>query len=156
MLTGDRHAAEDLVQTALAKSWPRWSSITRDDVPEVYVKRVMLNTFISWRRRLWRREVPSEDTRELAGARVGADVADIVATRRILLDALAGLPPGQRAVIVLRYFDDLSERETADLIGVSVGTVKSQTSKAISRLRANDDLRGLTRRASLRDESHTV
>jgi RNA polymerase sigma factor (sigma-70 family) len=116
----------------------------------------MLNTFISWRRRLWRREVPSEDTRELAGARVGADVADIVATRRILLDALAGLPPGQRAVIVLRYFDDLSERETADLIGVSVGTVKSQTSKAISRLRANDDLRGLTRRASLRDESHTV
>ncbi len=127
LLTGHRHDAEDLVQTALIKAVPHWHRISGD--PEAYVRRILVRENISrWRGRRWR-EVVVEDPGE-----VGLHDEDV--TGRIALHrALAQLPPRQRAVLVLRYFDDLSEAETARAIGCSVGTVKSTTSRALARLR---------------------
>jgi len=115
LLTGDWHLAHDLVQTALEKSWPRWGR--RVEHPDAYVRRVMLTTYLSWRRRRWTAEVPTE---ELPEGSSGADDGDV---RLALLGVLASLSPRQRAVIVLRYFDDLSEDATAEVLGCSVGTV---------------------------------
>jgi RNA polymerase sigma-70 factor (sigma-E family) len=129
-LTGDWALAEDLLQTALARAYPRWSRITRDD-PEAYVRKVMLNTWSSWWRRRWRGEVPSAQLPESAGP----DSFVAVDSRQVLRAALAALPPGQRAVVVLRYHQDLSEAQVADLLGISVGTVKSQAAKALATLR---------------------
>lgn len=129
LLTGDRHRAEDLVQEALTKVALRWRRL-RDDNPEAYARQVIVRDNISaWRKR--RREVVVERVPR-------AVVPDHTASseRRLLLDqALAALTPRQRAVVVLRYYDDLSERATADVLGVSVGTVKSQTHLALLRLR---------------------
>ena len=131
LLTGDAALAEDLVQTALLKCWPRWRRVAAGAGPEAYVRRVMLTTYISWRRRSWRREIPHGVVPDVAvqmGVAAG-DVADVVRT------ALLRLPARQRAAVVLRYFDDLSERETAAVLGCSVGTVKSQTARGLARLR---------------------
>lgn len=132
LLTGDWHAAHDLVQTALEKSWPRWGR--RIDHPEAYVRKVMLTTYLSWRRRRWTAEVPTEVLPEKSTADEHHDV------RLALLDALRRLTPRQRAVIVLRYFDDLSEAETADLLGCSTGTVKAHASRGLQQLRATPGL----------------
>ncbi len=129
-LTGDWALAEDLLQTALARAYPRWSRIQRDD-PEAYVRKIMLNTWSSWWRRHWRGEVPSGQLPEAAGP----DHYSIVDSRQALRAALAKLPPRQRAVVVLRYHQDLSEAQVADLLGVTVGTVKSQAAKALATLR---------------------
>ena len=131
LLTGDWHAAHDLVQTALEKCWPKWGR--RIEHPEAYVRRVLLTTYLSWRRRRWTMEVPSEDLPEQA-----ADGDHDL--RLALIGALARLTPRQRAVIVLRYFDDLSEAETAELLGCSVGTVKSHASRGLQELRATPGL----------------
>jgi RNA polymerase sigma-70 factor (sigma-E family) len=130
-LTGDWALAEDLLQTALARAYPRWSRITRDD-PEAYVRKIMLNTWSSWWRRRWRGEVPSPQLPEAAGP----DGYTAVDSRQVLRAALAALPPRQRAVVVLRYHQDLSEVQVAELLGISVGTVKSQAAKALAALRA--------------------
>jgi RNA polymerase sigma-70 factor (sigma-E family) len=132
LLTGDWHAAHDLVQTALEKSWPRWGR--RIEHPEAYVRRVMLTTYLSWRRRRWTMEVPTD---ELPETTAGGDHHDL---RLALLGALSTLTPRQRAVIVLRYFDDLSEVETAGLLGCSVGSVKSHASRGLQELRATPGL----------------
>ena len=129
-LTGDWALAEDLLQTALARAYPRWSRIQRDD-PEGYVRKIMINTWSSWWRRKWRGEVPAVQLPETAGRDAFADVDH----RHALRIALAQLPPRQRAVVVLRYHQDLSEAQVADLLGISVGTVKSQAAKALARLR---------------------
>lgn len=134
LLTGDHQLAEDLVQTALAKSWPSFDRVGADRF-EPYVRRVLFTTYASWWRRKWRGERPTETLPETR-----ADAADPDA-RNDLLAALARLPQGQRAVVVLRYFEDLTEQQTADLLGVSVGTVKSQCSRAISALRSSPHLR---------------
>jgi RNA polymerase sigma-70 factor (sigma-E family) len=134
LLTGDWHAAHDLVQTALEKSWPRWGR--RIDHPEAYVRRVMLTTYLSWRRRRWTGELPTHSPPEHATPDDGSDV------RLSLLGALSGLTPRQRAVLVLRYFDDLSEQETAALLGCSVGTVKAHASRGLQQLRATPGLAG--------------
>jgi RNA polymerase sigma-70 factor (sigma-E family) len=127
LLTGNHHDAEDLVQVALIKAVPAWSRITGD--PEPYVRKILVRENISrWRRRRWR-EVHVADLPEPAAAPgVGED-------RLALATALDALAPRQRAVVVLRYYEDLTERETADLLGVSVGTVKSQARDALARLR---------------------
>lgn len=128
LLTGDRHRAEDLVQEALTQVALRWRRL-RDGNPEGYARRVVVNGHISWWRR--QRRLSAYDVPEVAvpGHEAAVD-------RRIELDrALAALTPRQRAVVVLRYYDDLTERETADLLGVAVGTVKSQTHLALRRLR---------------------
>jgi RNA polymerase sigma-70 factor (sigma-E family) len=129
-LTGDWALAEDLLQTALARAYPRWSRIRRDD-PEAYVRKIMVNTWSSWWRRRWRGEVPAAQLPEVAGP----DEAVGVDRRQALRAALAQLPPRQRAVVVLRYHQDLSEAQVAAVLGVSVGTVKSQAAKALATLR---------------------
>ena len=135
LLTGDAHKAEDLLQTALVKAWRRWDSISRREAQESYVRAAIATTYTDWWRRRWNGEVPTEDLPDPAvpggGEAAGVDV------RRDVLAALARLPRGQRAVVVLRYFDDLTEQQTAAALGVSVGTVKSQTSRALAALRSS-------------------
>jgi RNA polymerase sigma-70 factor (sigma-E family) len=133
LLTHDWHAAEDLVQTALINALPRWGRI---DHPDAYVRRAMLNAFLSGRERRWTGEVPTESLPEgSAGEGPDADV------RLTLLRALAELPRQQRAVITLRFFDDQTEPQTAALMGLSLGTVKSHSSRALAALRAHPALK---------------
>jgi RNA polymerase sigma-70 factor (sigma-E family) len=129
-LTGDWTLAEDLLQTALAKAYPRWWRI-KDENPESYVRKIMINTWSSWWRRRWRGEVPSAQLPDSAGP----DCYSCIDTRQSLRAALAILAPRQRAVVVLRYHQDLSEAQVADLLGITVGTVKSQAAKALATLR---------------------
>jgi RNA polymerase sigma-70 factor (sigma-E family) len=132
LLMADRHAAEDLVQTALEKTLPRWTSI-RDDDPMAYVHRVMVNTRTSW----WRRHKGREAvTHEVAEAIDTTDRAEAFADRIRLATAMRTLTDGQRKVVVLRHYADMSEAQVAQLLGCSVGTVKSQNARALARLRA--------------------
>ena len=138
LLTGDAHKAEDLLQTALVKAWRRWSSIARDGAVEGYVRRALVTTYTDWWRRKWTGEVPTAELPERARVDHAAHQVEL---RRDVLTALATLTRGQRAVIVLRYFDDLTEAQTAEALGCSVGTVKSQTSRAMATLRKSPLLR---------------
>ena len=131
LLTGDAHKAEDLVQTALMKCWRRWSSIANDGAVEAYVRRTMVTTYTDWWRRRWNAERPTEVLPE--GLHHDVDPG----LRQDTLAALAALPRGQRAVVVLRFYEDLTEAQTAEVLGISVGTVKSQTSRALSALRSS-------------------
>ncbi|GAA3247740.1 SigE family RNA polymerase sigma factor [Dactylosporangium siamense] len=135
LLTGDRGAAEDLVQSVLEKSHRRWGRIVRSDAPEIYVRRAMVNTAISWRRRRRVVEVPLL----AADAAPAADQYDRADTRQQLLVALRKLPPRTRAILVLRYFEDLSEADIAQVLGCSTGSVKSQASRGLARLRDHVD-----------------
>lgn len=137
LLTGDWALAEDLVQTALARTWPRWDGIRRRDDPEIYVRRVMVNTWATWSRRKWRGERPEKD---LPDGPAPGDVATEAVTRVAVRGALASLTNRQRAVLVLRVFDDLTEAQTAQVLGCAVGTVKSTMSQALARLRADRHL----------------
>lgn len=130
-LTGDRHAAEDLVQTALAKAYARWRRI--DGEPEPYVRRMIYNDFVSaWRRSRRRPEISvAEPPERSSPARLETDAA----LRMLLRDALLALPPRQRAVLILRYFEDLSVEETAAVLSCRQGTVASQTARALAKLR---------------------
>ncbi len=132
LLTRDQLLAEDLLQTALAKAWLAWSRIEGE--PEAYVRRIVVNTYASWWRRKWRGELPTDELPES-----GTAAADVEGAND-LWDALGRLPRRQRAVVVLRYFEDLTEAQTAALLGCSVGTVKSQTSKAFAKLRIDPSL----------------
>lgn len=132
LLTGDWHAAHDLVQTSLERSWPRFGR--QIDRPEAYVRRVMLTTYLSWRRRRWTGEIP---TATLPEHPRDDDRTDL---RLSLRAALQTLTPRQRAVVVARWFDDLSEADTAALLGCSVGTVKAHGSRALERLRSTPGL----------------
>lgn len=133
LLTGDHQRAEDLVQEALTKVALRWRRLSSGN-PDAYALQIMVRDNISaWRKR--RHEVVTDSAGD-AGAAVAVPDGVPAAERRMLLDrALAALTPRQRAVIVLRYYDDLSERDAADALGVTVGTVKSQTHLALRRLR---------------------
>lgn len=135
MLTGDAVLAEDLLQTALSRAWPHWHRIA-DGNPEAYVRKVMVRTNSSWRTRLWRGERPTEDV--VIEARIGTTSRDEnaqVDDRVLLAAALVTLPIRQRQAVVLRYFDDLSVEVVAEIMGSSPGTVKSQSAKALSKLR---------------------
>lgn len=127
LLTGSHHAAEDLVQACLLKAMARWNSISE---PMTYLRRAMVNQRVSWWRRL-RRELPHAEPPDSAVP----DDSDGAAQRATMRAALAGLPPRMRAVVVLRYWEDQSEAETADLLGCSIGTVKAQASRGLARLR---------------------
>jgi RNA polymerase sigma-70 factor (sigma-E family) len=137
LLTGDWALAQDLVQTALVKVWPRWDRVVRNGDPDMYVRRVMVTTYATWWRRRWRSEVPHGVVPD--HAQVG-DETDLVDRRAVVAAALAGLSRGQRAVIVLRHFDDLTEAQTAAVLGCSVGTVKSQHARAVTKLRRSPQL----------------
>ncbi len=134
LLTRDHALAEDLLQTALAKAWFSWSRVTGH--PEPYVRKILLNTYNSWWRRKWNGEHATGELPE-SGVPDGTDAVD---AGNDLWDAMGRLPRRQRAVVVLRYFEDLTEAQTADLLGCSVGTVKSQTSKALAKLRIDPAL----------------
>ncbi|WP_091771698.1 SigE family RNA polymerase sigma factor [Blastococcus aurantiacus] len=128
LLTGDRGMAEDLLQTALLKTSRRWSRIADHDAAYPYVRRVLVTTYASWRRRHRVSEVLTDRLPEQATA------DDVTAPGRAVA-ALDGLPPRMRAVIVLRYYEDLSEADTAAALGCSPGSVKSQASRGLARLR---------------------
>jgi RNA polymerase sigma-70 factor (sigma-E family) len=128
LLTGDAHKAEDLVQTTLVKCWRRWDSIAGESV-DGYVRKAMVTTYTDWWRRKWTGEVPTEVLPEVV-----TDGADL-AVRQDVVAALGRLPRGQRAVVVLRFYEDLTEAQTAAALGITVGTVKSQTSRAMRALR---------------------
>ena len=129
LLTGDHHRAEDLVQEALTKVALRWRRLAAGN-PEGYARQVIVRDNISWWRKR-RREIVTDDP---GGSVVPDGAADV--DRRMLLDrALGRLTPRQRAVVVLRYYDDLTVADTAELLGVAAGTVKSQTHLALQRLR---------------------
>lgn len=134
LLTRDHALAEDLLQTALTKAWFAWSRIQGD--PEPYVRKVLVNTFASWWRRKWNGEHAYAEPPDA----VGPGEHDASDQRQDLWTAMGRLPRRQRAVIVLRFVEDLSEAETARLLGISPGTVKSQTSKALANLRVDPAL----------------
>ncbi|MER5928896.1 SigE family RNA polymerase sigma factor [Streptomyces sp. NPDC002054] len=137
LLTGNPHDAEDLTQTALAKAYRSWRRVSRSDNPEAYVRR-MLVTCNSDRFR--KRRVPERLTATPPDTSVPDSGVAWADERNALMTALAGLPARQRAVVVLRYWEDLSEAEVADALGCSPGTVKSQASKALAKLRAHPGL----------------
>ncbi|WP_405584385.1 SigE family RNA polymerase sigma factor [Streptomyces sp. NBC_01190] len=132
LLTGDGHLAEDLLQTVLAKVWPKWARIA-DENPEAYVRKALVHTHASWWRRRWRGEVPHGD--DLPDRAAPEDPFAEVDLEQTLASAIRALPVRQRSVIVLRFFEDLGIAETAEVLGCSEGTVKSQTSKALRTLR---------------------
>jgi len=130
LICGDRDLAEDLFQNAMARllvHWPRVSG----GAPEAYARRILVNSTINWRQRLRAREVSVAAVPDSAGA----DFTVAHAERDEMWQALARLPRRQRAVLVLRYYEDLTESQTAALLGCSLGTVKSQHSKALASLR---------------------
>ena len=138
LLTGDRHTAEDLVQTALAKLYLSWDRVQDRESVDGYVRRILVNEHNSLWRRPWKRrerttaDFPDQPAAPHPAAGHDPDLWALVQT----------LPAKQRAALVLRYYEELSEAETAAVLGVSVGTVKSQTSRALAALRTRaDDLR---------------
>jgi RNA polymerase sigma-70 factor (sigma-E family) len=136
LLTRDWAAAEDLLQTTLAKAWFAWSRMNGD--PEPYVRRILANTYASWWRRRWSGEHPTAELPE--GRRYASEPHAAVDSRDELWRSLGRLPKRQRLVLVLRYFEELSERETAEVMRCSVGTVKSTTAKALAKLRLDETL----------------
>jgi RNA polymerase sigma-70 factor (sigma-E family) len=124
------------VQNGLARTWPRWNRLRDPAAAEAYVRRVMVNTSISWWRRRWNREVATADLPEPAYAN---DSTAAVDENLRLQQALARLAPRMRAVIVLRYAEDRTEAEVAAIMGISVGAVKSAASRGLARLREFDE-----------------
>jgi RNA polymerase sigma-70 factor (sigma-E family) len=132
LITGDLTEAEDLLQTALERAFRRWPTIRRAEVPEAYVRRIVVTTAINGSRK--RRLSSSPLDEDLLPGRLDPAVEGLPG-RAELLACVRELPAGQRAVLVLRYFDDLTEAETARALGCSIGTVKSQHARALARLR---------------------
>ncbi|MFI6513740.1 SigE family RNA polymerase sigma factor [Streptosporangium sp. NPDC050855] len=132
LLTGDWHAAEDLVQSCLGKLYRVWHRLDTSSEPDAYLRRILVNTYRSWWRARWRREVPRADLPDLPGS---ADVGEDRAMAEDIRNALARLPARQRTALVLRFFVDLPEVEVADLMGCSVGTVKTHTHRGLRSMR---------------------
>ncbi|GAA4582787.1 SigE family RNA polymerase sigma factor [Planotetraspora phitsanulokensis] len=137
LLTRDWAVAEDLVQTSLAKAWAVWRRIEGD--PDRYVYRIIVNTHTSWWRRRWRREVPTDEVPE----RSEHDFSGTVVDRDTLWAAIGSLSKRQRTVIVLHYFDELTMQQVADTLGCSLGTVKTQLSRGLARLRVTPEVQDL-------------
>ena len=132
LLTGDNARAEDLLQTVLVRVYRRWPHLDHTTSPDAYTRRALVNTWLSWRSRLLDRETLASNVPDSAAP---GDAIDAAATRLDVVAALRLLPPRQRATVVLRYYEDLTEVETAAVLGCSVGTVKSQTARAMAVLR---------------------
>lgn len=131
MLCGDPHLAEDLVQSALAKAHRRWARIAKTERPEAYLKKMIVNEHLGWWRRRSSREVPTALDRE----RPGSDSAAGLAERDAAWALLATLPKRQRAVLVLRYYEDLSDEQIASVLGCAASTVRSNAARALAALR---------------------
>ena len=128
LLVGDHGLAEDLVQVSLESVYAHWQRVRE---PDAYVRTVMARKVIGWRARRWNDELPTD---ALPDSGSGTDDLELASSVR---QALMSLPPGQRAVVVLRYFDDCSEADIATVLGCSAGTVKSRAARALATLRAN-------------------
>ena len=131
LLTGDRFLAEDLLQTALAKTYLRWSSLRDEAAGEAYVRKVLVSVYTRWWQRKWNGERPTDVLPDI-------DLVDPYGEadeREYVRALLADLPRRQRAVIVLRFYEDMSEKDIAEALGISAGTVKSTASAALTRLR---------------------
>lgn len=133
VLAGDRATAEDLAQEVLIRAYARWDRIGCLDRPELYVRKMMLNEFLNWRRRS-SRQIPAGGMAS-EGASIAPDHAAEYNEREALLAELGKLPRRQRAVLVLRYYEDRGDSEIADLLGCSPGTVRSHASRALAALR---------------------
>jgi RNA polymerase sigma-70 factor (sigma-E family) len=129
LLTGDAHLAEDLLQTVLARVAFRWPKLARSGDVEAYARKALVNQHLSWRRR------KSVELPSVAVPERGRSHDEATVRRLALREALAKLTPHQRTVLVLRFFEDRTEHDTAQLMGCSLGTVKSQTHHALGRLR---------------------
>jgi RNA polymerase sigma-70 factor (sigma-E family) len=149
LLSGDRHTAEDLVQVAFAKLYLSWDKVQRRELVDGYVRRILVNEHTSlWRRAFKRREVVSDAVPETL-SHDRPDDGESAA----LWAFVQTLPRRQRAVIVLRYYEDLTEAETADVLGISVGTVKSQASRALAAMRSRvHDHPGISRGPAWEEE----
>lgn len=139
LLTGyNRADAEDLLQTVLERAFRRWHSLCRTGDPGPYVRQMLVNASVDrWRllRRRPERPLYSDDGIPVAASPSGPDQVATLADQDALRRALAQLPPGQRAVVVLRYYEDLTEAQTAAVLGCATGSVKTQTSRALAKLR---------------------
>ncbi|MGP3962220.1 SigE family RNA polymerase sigma factor [Nonomuraea sp. 3N208] len=132
LLTGDWHLAEDLVQSCLGKLYRVWHRLDTSSDPDAYLRRILVNTYRSWWRARWRREIPRAELPDPPGP---GDVGDAGAVAEDVRNALAKLPVRQRTALVLRFFVDLPEAEVAELMGCSVGTVKTHTHRGLQAMR---------------------
>ena len=134
MLCGDPHRAEDLTQSTLAAAFRKWRRVAGAAEPAAYVRAMLVNEYLSWRRRRWTGELPVAD----AGAddHPADDHQAGVVARSAAWDLLAGLPRQQRAVLVLRYYEDLSDVEIGRVLGCAAGTVRSNAARGLATLRA--------------------
>ncbi|MFC5034773.1 SigE family RNA polymerase sigma factor [Streptomyces sp. So13.3] len=139
LLCSDRHLAEDLTQDVLIRVYRQWRRISGLGHPDAYVKRMLVNEHLSWRRRRSNGELP---TAEMSSPAEQGDAADTVVRRHAAVHLLAGLPKRQRAVLVLRFYEDLTDQQIAEVLRCSPATVRSQASRALATLRTS---RGLTR-----------
>lgn len=134
VLTNDRGLAEDVVQEVLIRAHQRWTQISTMEHPEAYVRRMVVNEFLSWRRK-WARYVPQADVEPMMGQLTQADHADEQAERATMLAEVAKLPRRQRAVLVLRYYEGLSDAQIAEVLGCAETTVRGYAFRALAALR---------------------
>ena len=132
LLTGDWHSAEDLMQSCLSKLYRVWHRLDTSSEPDAYLRRILINTHRSWWRARWRREIPRADLPDVPGP---GDMGEAGAAADEIRGALSKLPVRQRTALVLRYFEDLAETDVADLMGCSVGTVKTHTHRGLVAMR---------------------
>ncbi|WP_420810546.1 SigE family RNA polymerase sigma factor [Jiangella aurantiaca] len=133
LLTGDAHLAEDVVQTALLRAFRQWRRVSRADQPDAYVRRMVVNVYIDGKRRRSSTEAPTAPADLPAPAQ--HDHTDAQAERSVMWTALAGLPRVQRAVLVLRFYEDLDDARIAEVLGSTPSTVRSNASRALATLR---------------------
>jgi len=136
VLAGERALAEDIVQEVLIRAHARWDQIGRLDRPEAYIRKMIVNEYLSWRRRSWRL-VPSGAVEAGADRLAGRDHAADHAERDALLTEVGRLPRRQKAVLVLRYYEALSDAEIAEVLGCTPGTVRGYASRALATLRVD-------------------
>ena len=135
-VTADPQLTQDVVQEVLLRAQLQWRRVVAADQPEAYVKRMVLNEYLSWRRRLGRRAQPVPDELIAARAAPAEDHAAALAERSAMISLIAGLPPRQRAVLALRYYEGLADAQIADMLGLSEATVRSHAARALATLRA--------------------
>jgi RNA polymerase sigma-70 factor (sigma-E family) len=135
VLTGDRALAEDVVQEVLIRAHRRWEAIAGLDRPEAYIRKMVVNEYLSWRRRSWRL-VPAGAGTDVGGG-LAPDPATDHAERTAILAELARLPGKQRAVLVLRYYEALTDAEIAEVLGCTPGTVRGYASRGLAALRVD-------------------
>jgi RNA polymerase sigma-70 factor (sigma-E family) len=148
LLAGDESLARDLVQATLERTWTRWDTVASADEPLAYVRTVMTSIFLTWRRRRWWAEIPTSTPWDSTAV---VDETANAMVRTSVLGALGRLSARQRAVVVLRYFLDLTETQTAAELGCSLGSVKAHASRALQRLRSAPELDGLWHQEAIDD-----